>query len=458
MMSSFFPSALSRYFQPTAYNRQSNPQTPFTQYQQPPVQSFYQNPQQNFWTSSPSGLPQQSRSWFNQFFRTFTNSWNHFSQLLPQQWQPVCHPTNPYNYNPYPAPPAPPLPPTPNPNTPPTDPITADGWRLPSTDFRNLTTDQRITLTGLSASELGSLHVGGRGLAFTGSREGIYQSYWTVLEKLEKGEPVSERDKTAVLTARNQDRQRNLPTGTSFERNYLATLDKLTQSTHFTDKLRNAPPVQDTGKRLQVPDNINPASQQFIEFQKSVGNTNADFNTMMLITNWNHDTLDNGVIDGSIALHELASNGVGKALVSTPEGIQFSQSMAEHEMADGSINNTSSKFFVQAFDSAYSNGAVPKVSIGQIQQDTQAQASRAGRTLQDVKNLVSKTVDAFAKGAFSGVGQGLGSFSDMLKNHPAMVAGQAGSMMLGAVCPYLAALPAMLGSKPSQRNFSMQGA
>jgi hypothetical protein len=235
-------------------------------------------------------------------------------------------------------------------------------------------------------------------------------------------------------------------------------LDKLTNNTHFSDKLRNAPPVQDSGKRLQVPDNINPASQQFIDFQKSVGNTNADFNTMMLITNWNHDTLDNGVIDGSIAVHELASSGASKALVNSPEGLQFAQTMAEHELADGSINNTSSKFFVQAFDSAYSNGAIPKVSIGQIQTDTQAQASKSGRTLQDVKTLVSKTVDAFAKGTFSGVSQGLGSFADSVKNHPAMVAGQAGSMMLGAVCPYLAALPAMLGSKPSQRNFSAQGA
>jgi len=457
-MSSFFPASVSRYFQPASYNRQPS------QYQQPQVQAFYQNPQQNFWTASSVGLSNQPTSWFNQLFQQtlnpFSNIWSLFNRYMPQQ--PTNHPYYPNNpCNPttqYPEPPAPPVPPITNPTTPPTKPITADGWRLPSTDYRDLTTDQRITLTGLSSAELGSLHVGGRGLAFTGSREGIYQSYWTVLEKLEKGEPVSERDKTAVLTARDQDRRLNLPTGTSFERNYLATLDKLTKSTHFTEKLRNAPPVQDTGKRLQVPDNINPASQQFIDFQKSVGNTNADFNTMMLLTNWNHDPLDNGIIDGSIAFHELASNKTGKALVSTPEGLQFAQGIAEHEMADGSINNTSSKFFVQAFDSAYSNGAVPKVSMSQIQQDTQAQAARSGRTLQDVKSLVSKTVDAFAKGTFSGVSQGLGSFADTMKNHPAMVAGQAGSMMLGAVCPYLAALPAMLGSKPSQRNFTAQGA
>jgi hypothetical protein len=457
-MYSFFPTSVSRYFQPATYNRQPNPQQPVpyaqpSQYQQPQVQAFYQNPRQNFWTANSVGLNNQPTSWFNQLYRQtlqpFSTIWSLFNRYMPQQ--PTNHPyypTNPYN------PPAPPLPPT----TPPTKPITADGWRLPSTDFRDLTTDQRMTLTGLSSAELGYLHVGGRGIAFTGSREGIYQSYWTVLEKLEKGEPVSERDKTAVLNARNQDRQMNLPAGTSFERNYLATLDKLTQSTHFTDKLRNAPPVQDTGKRLQVPSNINPASQQFIDFQKSVGNRNADFNTMMLLTNWNHDPLDNGIIDGSIALHELASNRANKALVTTPEGLQFAQSIAEHEMADGSINNTSSKFFVQAFDSAYSNGAVPKVSMSQIQQDTQLQAARSGRTLQDVKSLVTKTVDAFAKGTFSGVSQGLGSFADTMKNHPAMVAGQAGSMMLGAVCPYLAALPAMLGSRPSQRNFTAQGA
>ena len=435
-MSSFFPASVSRYFQPASYNRQPS------QYQQPQVQAFYQNSRQNFWTASSVGLSNQPTSWFKQLFqqtlKPFSTIWALFNRYMPQQ------PTNPYN-------------PT-NPATPPTKPITADGWRLPSTDFRDLTTDQRMTLTGLSSAELGYLHVGGRGIAFTGSREGIYQSYWTVLEKLEKGEPVSERDKTAVLTARDQDRRLNLPTGTSFERNYLATLDKLTNSRHFTDKLRNAPPVQDNGKRLQVPDNINPASQQFIDFQKSVGNTNADFNTMMLLTNWNHDPLDNGVIDGSIAFHELASNKTGKALVSTPEGLQFAQGIAEHEMADGSINNTSSNFFVQAFDSAYSNGAVPKVSMSQIQQDTQVQAARSGRTLQEVKSLVSKTVDAFAKGTFSGVSQGLGSFADTMKNHPAMVAGQAGSMMLGAVCPYLAALPAMLGSRPSQRNFTAQGA
>jgi hypothetical protein len=295
-------------------------------------------------------------------------------------------------------------------------------------------------------------------LAFTGSREGIYQSYWTVLEKLEKGEPVSERDKTAVLAARDADRRLNLPTGTSFERTYLATLDKLTNSTHFSEKLRNAPVVQDSGKRLQVPENINPASQQFVDFQKSIGNTNADFNTMMLLTNWNHDPLDNGIIDGSIAVHELASNGVSQALVSTPEGLAFAQSLAEHELADGVINNTSAKFFVQAFDSAYSNGAIPKVTMEQVQQDTQAQAAKAGRTLQEVKSLVSKTVDSFTKGTLEGVSQGLGSFSDSLKNHPQTVVGQAGSMMLGAVCPYLAALPAMLGSQPSQRNFSTQGA
>lgn len=471
MMSVNFLPFMNRGVYPQPTNRTTVTPTVPTTNNNSPVNNFYQNSSGNFWHSGTPGLPemptnnpfqQVGRNWMMPFFepvRQFIpdSAWQLINRYFPQQ-------RNNYNgggYNPTPTPmpqpPAPPIPPSPTPNPNPPAPDPTNGWRLPSTDYRSLTTDQRISLTGLSATELGSLHVGGRGISFTGSREGIYQSYWTVLEKLEKGEAVSERDKAAVLSARQQDIQQGLPSGTSFERNYLTTLDKLTGSTHFTDKLRNAPPVVDTGKRLQVPTDINPASQQFIDFQRSIGNTNADFTTMMIMTNWNHDPLDNGVIDGSIPMHELASNSFGKALVNTPEGLQFAQSMAENELADGTVNNSSSKFFVQAFDSAYSNGTVPKVSIGQIQQDTQAQASRAGKTLQDVKNLVTKTVDSFAKGTFSGLGQGMSNFTDTLKNHPAAVAGQAGSMMLGAVCPYLASLPAMLGSRPSQRNFTTQG-
>ena len=131
-MSSFFPASVSRYFQPASYNRQPS------QYQQPQVQAFYQNSRQNFWTASSVGLSNQPTSWFKQLFqqtlKPFSTIWALFNRYMPQQ------PTNPYN-------------PT-NPATPPTKPITADGWRLPSTDFRDLTTDQRMTLTGLSSAEL----------------------------------------------------------------------------------------------------------------------------------------------------------------------------------------------------------------------------------------------------------------------------------------------------------------
>jgi hypothetical protein len=297
-----------------------------------------------------------------------------------------------------------------------------------ATNYRSLTTDQRVELSKLTPEELGLLHAGGRGLSFTGSREGIYMSYWTTLDNLRDGKKVSERDKAAVLEAKAMDEKNNLPSGTSFERNYLSTLDKLTGTKEFTKALNGAEVVKDTGKRLQTPDNLNPASKEFIEFQKQQGNTNANYGNMMVITQWNHDLL-----------HELASMQKGTSLVEGRDSEQFLNALLEHEMVDGKFNNSNGEFFLQAFNSAYNKGVKP-VELADIEAATKSQSAEAGITLEKVRQVAKSTVNNFLQGGMEGFSKGIQDHAKAMVEKPGSVAANAGNMALAAVCPYVAGL------------------
>ena len=316
-----------------------------------------------------------------------------------------------------------------------------DGTRPVNQDYRGLTTDQRVAGSKLSATELGLLHVGGRGLAFTGSREGIYQSYWTVLEKIQNGEEVSERDKQAVLEAAAADQKFRRPSGMSFEMGYLRTLSNITGSENFVNMLQNAPIVRDTGKRLVTPEGINPASQEFVDFQKSIGNKNANLGTLMVLTQWNHDLLDNGSVDGSINVHELAALESDVALVKSPDGIKYMSALAENEVADRSFNNSTAKFFGQAFANAYGTGATP-VTLGMIQQDTANVARQQGISVNTVKQVTAATIRNFIDGSKEGWTQGLNLAKSMYKDHPVMAGLNMAGTSVAAICPYIGGLTA----------------
>jgi hypothetical protein len=204
--------------------------------------------------------------------------------------------------------------------------------------------------------------------------------------------------------------------------------------------MRNAPVIRDTGKRLQVPEGINPASQEFVDFQRSQGNTNANLGSLMVLTQWNHDMLDNGKIDGSVGVHELASQQRGTALVNTPDGNKYIEALAENELADRSFNNSTAKFFGQAFANAYGTGAAP-VDLNMIKNDTALQAQRQGVSLDRVKQFTAATVRNFISGTKDGFGAGLRSAMGMVKNHPILAGANAATIAASAgVCPYLSGL------------------
>jgi hypothetical protein len=319
------------------------------------------------------------------------------------------------------------------------------------TNYRSLTTEQRVELSKLSPEELGLLHAGGRGLSFTGSREGIYMSYWTTLDNLRDGKPVSERDKAAVLEAQAMDEKNKLPSGTSFERNYLSTLDKLTGTKEFTKVLEGAEVVKDTGKRLQLPDNLNPASKEFIEFQKQQGNTNANYGNLMVITQWNHDLLDDGVINGSMSAHELASMQKGTSLVEGQDSKQFLNALLEHEMVDGQFNNSNGEFFLQAFNSAYTKNVKP-VELADIEAATKSQSAEAGVTLEKVRQVAKATVNNFLEGGKEGFSKGIQDHAKAMVEKPGSVAANAGNMALSAVCPYVAGLGSVVSNANSTKK------
>jgi len=391
------------------------------------------------------GRPPVAQQSPNSFFKFPQFRFPQFPQFpqfkFPFPWGGGRYPQPPGPNPPGPNPPGP-KPPGPNPPGPtPVDGLNIpDGSRPVDQDWRGLTTDQRTDVSGLSGAELGTLHVGGRGLAFTGSREGIYQSYWTVLEKVKNGGKVSDRDKEAVLLAEQSDIANRLPSGMSFERAYLQTLTNITGSQNFINMMRNAPVIRDTGKRLQTPEGMNPASKEFVEFQKSIGNNNANLGSLMVLTQWNHDMLDNGKIDGAINVHELASQQKSTALVNTPDGNEYIQALAENEVADRSFNNSTAKFFGQAFANAYGTGA-PPVDLNMIKNDTAVQAQRQGVTLDRVKQFTAATVSNFVKGSKEGFGQGLRSAMGMVKDHPILAGANAATIAASAgVCPYLSGL------------------
>lgn len=380
---------------------------------------------------------------FNQAFNRF-NEWFGHGFPFTRRTSPL-EPGNDWYRPPFGMqPPSTPMPPSPPSAPPPSTQVpvpTFDG-RPPRVDYRTLNTDQRMSLSNLNAQELGYLHVGGRGLAFTGSREGIYQSYWTVLDALERGDTtISERDRAAVLGARNEEQRLGLASGSVFERSYLAALDKASNSQAFSAMAQGQPPVQDTGKRLQVPNTIAPDSEAFVAFQRQQGNPRANFANLMILTGWNHDPLDNGIIDGSIYAHELASQQAGTALVRSPEAQRFNQLMAENELVDGQFNNTTGTFFAKAFESAYL-GTAP-VSLQDIERHTAEQAQALGRSQPQVKDLVQRTVSQLLQSGQQGVLQGLRDFKDSFTQQPLKTATTLGGMTLASVCPYLAALPAL---------------
>ncbi len=431
-----------QYQNPTVYS--GNPQA----YGLPsPATSYIVGGYQSSYSKYPPVAQQQPNRFFK--FPSFFKfpQFPQFPQIkFPQFNFPLPTPWG-GGYNPRPNPNPQPIPnpnPTPEPNPTPT-PVDGlnipDGTRPVDQDWRGLTNDQRTDVSGLSGAELGTLHVGGRGLAFTGSREGIYQSYWTVLEKVKNGDTkISDRDKEAVLAAEQSDIANNLPSGMSFERNYLQTLTNITGSQNFVNMMRNAPVIRDTGKRLQTPADINPASKEFVEFQKSIGNNNANIGSLMVLTQWNHDMLDNGKIDGSVGAHELASQQKGTALVNTPDGNEYIQALAENELADKSFNNSTAKFFGQAFANAYGTGAAP-VDLNMIKNDTAVQAQRQGVTLDRVKQFTAATVTNFVNGTKDGFGQGLRSAMGMVKDHPILAGANAATIAASAgVCPYLSGL------------------
>jgi hypothetical protein len=337
---------------------------------------------------------------------------------------------------------------------PPTNNVPPGPIRPPSVDFRDLNNNQRESLTGLSIEELGTLHSAGRGLAFTGSREGIYQSYWSNLDKIVKGEKISDRDKAAVLSAYQVERQYGLPSGTVFEQRYLQILDKLTGTQQFSQMGQGMPPVRDTGKRLQVPETYETGSQEFINFQRSQGNTNADLSTLMLLTAWNHDPLDNGQIDGSIHFTELAAYESGAALVDTPAGKQWSQLLAFSELADGKVNNSSSRYFAQAFASAYTGGRVAKVTEGQIVNDIYREGAANGKTIRTIAQDVGRTVAQFGKIGLQNIHRGVQAYTQEVAQNPGAVIGTALGSMAAGVCPYLAGLSAAGGAGQAVANYS----
>ncbi len=419
------------YRQPTQYApsapayEQSYTQAPSSNYQAQGFAVYGQRPSGQYG----AGMPPMSGFWQN-FIKNFP---------MPK-FPPIQFPWN--RGGGYPKPGPAPYP-TPGPSPTPRNIGLAipDGTRPVNQDYRGLTTDQRVAGSKLSATELGLLHVGGRGLAFTGSREGIYQSYWTVLEKIQNGEEVSERDKQAVLEAAAADQKFRRPSGMSFEMGYLRTLSNITGSENFVNMLQNAPIVRDTGKRLQTPEDINPASQEFVDFQKSIGNKNANLGTLMVLTQWNHDLLDNGSVDGSINVHELAALESDVALVKSPDGIKYMSALAENEVADRSFNNSTAKFFGQAFANAYGTGAAP-VTLGMIQQDTANVARQQGISVNTVKQVTAATIRNFIDGSKEGWTQGLNLAKSMYKDHPVMAGLNMAGTSVAAICPYIGGLTA----------------
>ena len=150
--------------------------------------------------------------------------------------------------------------------------------------------------------------------------------------------------------------------------------------------------------------------------------------------------LDNGKIDGAINVHELASQQKGTALVNTPDGNEYIQALAENELADRSFNNSTAKFFGQAFANAYGTGAAP-VTLNMIQNDTAVQAQRQGVSLDRVKQFTAATVTNFVNGTRDGFGQGLRSAMGMVKDHPVLAGVNAATIAASAgVCPYIGGL------------------
>ena len=419
------------YRQPTQYApsatayEQSYTQAPSSNYQAQGFAVYGQRPSGQYG----AGMPPMSGFWQN-FIKNFP---------MPK-FPPIQLPWNRGGGYPKPGP-APYPKPSPSPTPRNIGLAIPDGTRPVNQDYRGLTTDQRVAGSKLSATELGLLHVGGRGLAFTGSREGIYQSYWTVLEKIQNGEEVSERDKQAVLEAAAADQKFRRPSGMSFEMGYLRTLSNITGSENFVNMLQNAPIVRDTGKRLVTPEGINPASQEFVDFQKSIGNKNANLGTLMVLTQWNHDLLDNGSVDGSINVHELAALESDVALVKSPDGIKYMSALAENEVADRSFNNSTAKFFGQAFANAYGTGATP-VTLGMIQQDTANVARQQGISVNTVKQVTAATIRNFIDGSKEGWTQGLNLAKSMYKDHPVMAGLNMAGTSVAAICPYIGGLTA----------------
>ena len=137
-----------------------------------------------------------------------------------------------------------------------------------------------------------------------------------------------------------------------------------------------------------------------------------------------------------MAAHQK-NNGV--ALVDSPSGNALIEALAKNELADGQMNNSTAKFFTQAFANAYGLNA-PEVTAQVINNDTAQQLRQQRTTPEKLAEFTQKTIDNFIRGAANGLNRGAGAALKALHENPIAAGTSLAGLASAGVCPYLSGL------------------
>ncbi len=295
-----------------------------------------------------------------------------------------------------------------------------------NTDFRQLNTQQRTNLSGLSDRERAVLHLWGRQMAAKGHQDGGIQL--TVLEGAQQGGSNSviinqaELDLVNELNAKDQAEFGGI-TGRNLDREYFKVFQKITGK-DISQRYSNAPVRFATGP-AKLPEQFAVDSPEWEAAMERQNGLSRFDNAVLRL--WGHQPLFNGgKIDGSILAYTLESNnsldrGMNKADV---------RSLLESDLAaDGIVNGDSLETsFLDTMDRLYLGG--PGASAEKTRNDALSKAASLGRTMQQIGRDTTQGV----QDAISNVGQ-------MMKDHPIMTGAAVGGMAAAAaICPFLTGL------------------
>jgi hypothetical protein len=303
----------------------------------------------------------------------------------------------------------------------------------PDVDFRQLNPEQRTQLSSLNDRERAILHLWGRQMIAKGGQDGgILLTTVNDAQRTQTSGSVITRPAEVQLA--QELIQRDMQefggvTGKNLDREFFRIMAEKFGEPGLAERYGNSPVFfaanDPNGAEARLPEEF-PVDSPEWEAAMSRRSRLSSFDNAVLRL-WGHDTLDGGLVDGSILAFTLMSNN------SLDRGMNKSSvdALLRADAADGVVDGSSLRHsFKDVMDRVYLNGQ------GASAQKTFQDAETRGRAL-------GLSLEQMGRNMQLGASQAMDIARDFVQNHPVMAGIGAGGLMAAtAVCPFMAGLGA----------------